>query len=206
MRLEGYTGPMGATWKHYRAQFQDGRAVFETTRPLGRQQGLTIVVAWPKGYVAAPGELARLGYFLRDNRPLAYCALGLIALLGYYVFVWNRLGRDPPRGVVIPRYRPPEGESPASMRYLLEMGYDNRCLVAGILSLAVKGYLVIEQDAGGLFRKGKYTLRRNHDSQTPLSPDERALLHALFDTADSLELDDQNHAVLRRAMSRTRRS
>ena len=204
VRLEGYTGPMGATWKHYRAQFQDGRPVFETTKPLGPQQGLTIVVAWPKGYVEEPGELARLGYFLRDNRPLTYCALGLIALLGYYVFVWNRVGRDPPRGVVIPRYRPPERESPASMRYLLEMGYDNRCLVAGILSLAVKGYLVIEQDAGGLFRNGKYTLRRDHDSQTPLSPDEQALLRALFDTADSLELDDQNHAVLRRAMSLAR--
>ena len=164
------------------------------------------MVTWPKGYVAAPGELARLGYFLRDNRPLAYGALGLIALLGYYIFVWNRVGRDPPRGVVIPRYRPPEGESPASMRYLLEMGYDNRCLVAGILSLAVKGYLVIEQEPGGLFRKGKYTLHRKHDSQTPLAPDEHALLRTLFGTADSLELDDKNHAVLRRAMSRTRRS
>ena len=59
--------------------------LFETTRPLGHHEGLTIVVAWPKGYVAAPGELAQLGYFLRDNRPLTYGALGLIALLGYYV-------------------------------------------------------------------------------------------------------------------------
>ncbi len=200
VRLEGYTGPMGATRRHYRAQLQDGRPLFETTRALGRGEGLTIVVTWPKGHVAAPGELARLGYFLRDNRPLAGGALGLIALLGYYIFVWNRVGRDPARGVVIPRYRPPEGESPASMRYLLGMGYDNRCLVAGILSLAVKGHLVIEQTAGGLFRKGQYTLHREHGSQTPLSPDEHALLRTLG-PADSLELDDKNHAVLRRAMS-----
>ena len=150
VRLEGYTGPMGATRKHYRAELQDGRPVFETTKPLGRHEGLTIVVTWPKGYVAVPGELARLGYFLRDNRPLTYGALGLLALLGYYIFIWNRVGRDPPRGVVIPRYRPPEGESPASMRYLLGMGYDNRCLVAGILSLAVKGYPGDRAGAGRL--------------------------------------------------------
>jgi hypothetical protein len=171
---------MGATWRHYRARLDDGHPLFETTRPLGRQEGLTIVVSWPKGYVTAPGELARLGYFLRDNRPFTWSVLGLIALLGYYLFVWKRVGRDPPRGVVIPRYRPPDGESPASMRYLLAMRYDNRCLVAGILSLAVKGYLTIEQDAGGLFRKGKYTLSRTGSSQTPLSPDERALLRALL--------------------------
>jgi uncharacterized membrane protein YgcG len=197
--LEGYTGPMGATWRHYRAATEDGRAVFETTRPLGRREGLTIVVGWPKGHVTAPGQLARLGYFLRDNRPLTYGVLGLIALLGYYLFIWNRVGRDPPRGVVIPRYRPPEGESPASMRYLLDMGYDNRCFVSGILSLAVKGYLVIEQQAGRLFKKGGYLLHRKYGSQTPLSPDEHALLRTLFGKGDSLELDDKNHAILQRA-------
>lgn len=199
VRLEGYTGPMGATWRHYRAAIDDGRAVFETTRPLGRQEGLTIVVGWPKGHVTAPGELARLSYFLRDNRPLTYGVLGLIASLGYYLFIWNRVGRDPPRGVVIPRYRPPEGESPASMRYLLGMGYDNRCFVAGILSLAVKGHLVIEQQAGGLFKKGGYLLHRKYGSQTPLSPDEHALLRTLRGKGDSLELDDKNHAILQRA-------
>lgn len=109
------------------------------------------------------------------------------------------MGRDPPRGVVVPRYRPPEGESPASMRYLELMGYDNRCFVAGILSLAVKGYLVIDQQGGGLLRKGKYVLQRKEGSTTPLTPDEEALLRALFAGRDSLLLDDQYHTVLQGA-------
>jgi uncharacterized membrane protein YgcG len=197
--LEGYTGPMGATGKHYRSAMQDGRPVFATTAPLGAREGLTIVVTWPKGHVAAPGELARAGYFLRDNRPLSYGALGLLALLGYYIFIWTRVGRDPPRGVVIPRYRPPEDESPASMRYLLAMRYDNRCFVAGILSLAVKGSLVVEQEAGGLFKKGGYILHRKYGSHTPLSTDEHALLRTLFGRGDSLELDDKNHSILQGA-------
>ncbi len=124
---------------------------------------------------------------------------GLVGLLGYYFLVWKRVGRDPPRGVVVPQYRPPEGESPASMRYLELMGYDNRCFVAAILSLAVKGYLSIEQEGGGLLRKGKYSLRRTQGSTTALTADEDALLRTIFANRDALALDDQNHAILQRA-------
>ena len=113
--------------------------------------------------------------------------------------VWKGVGRDPPRGVVVAQYRPPEGESPASMRYLERMEYDNRCFVAAVLSLAVKGYLSIEQEGGGLLRKGKYTLRRTQGSTTPLMPDEDALLRTVFANGDWLLLDDQNHAILQRA-------
>jgi hypothetical protein len=178
---------------------EDGLTVFETTKPLPPQQGLTIVVTWPKGIVTAPGEFASVQYFLRDSKPLAYGLVGLLCLLGYYFLVWKGVGRDPPRGVVVPQYRPPEGESPASMRYLEMMGYDNRCFVAAILSLAVKGYLSIEQEGHGLLRKGKYTLRRIQGSTTPLTPDEDALLRTVLASSDSLLLDDQNHAILQRA-------
>jgi hypothetical protein len=180
VHVEGYTGPMGARGRNYAARLEDGIAVFETTKPLPPQQGLTIVVTWPRGIVAPPGELASVQYFLRDNKPLAYGLIGLLCLLGYYFLVWRGVGRDPPRGVVVPQYRPPEGESPASMRYLEVMGYDNRCFVAAILSLAVKGYLSIEQEGGGLLRKGKYTLRRAQGSTTPLTADEDALLRRVF--------------------------
>jgi uncharacterized membrane protein YgcG len=199
MHVEGYTGPLGARSRNYVARVEDGLAVFETTKPLPPQQGLTIVVTWPKGFVAAPGALAYARYFLRDNRPLGYALMALLCVLGYYFLVWRSVGRDPPRGVVVPRYRPPEGESPASMRYLELMGYDNRCFVAGILSLAVKGYLVIEQQAGGLLRKGKYALQRKAGSSTPLTPDEEALLRSTFAGRDSLLLDDQYHTTLQGA-------
>jgi uncharacterized membrane protein YgcG len=199
VQLEAYTGPMGARGGRYRAQLQDGIAVFETTAPLGAREGITIVVNWPKGLVAAPAQGDRLRYFLRDNRPLSYGLAGILGVLGFYVFAWLRVGRDPSAGVVIPRYRPPEGESPASMRYLRGMKYDNRCFVAGILSLAVKGYLTIEQQAGGLLRSDDYVLHRQRGSQTPLAPDEHALLRTVFETGDTLELDDENHAILQGA-------
>jgi len=201
VHLEGYTGPMGAKWQNIRAQLQDGVARFETTRPLATREGLTIVATWPKGLVRAPTASVKLRHFLRDNRPLTYGALGLLCVLGYYLLMWRRVGRDPAGAVVIPRYQPPEGETPASMRYLQRMAYDNRCFVAGILGLAVKGYLTIEQHAGGFLKKAKYALHRTRGSQTPLGADEHALLREVLGASDTLLLDDENHAILRNAKS-----
>jgi len=197
--LEGYTGAMGDKGKNYSARMDGNEARFETKFALPPRHGITIVVAWPKGFVVPPSGIDRLAYFLRDNRPVCYGLIGLAVLLGYYLFIWRRVGRDPVGGAIIPRYTPPETESPASMRYLMQMRYDNRCFVAGILSLAVKGYLSITQEAGHLFKKGKYILQRESGSQTPLAPDEHKLLSTLLGGIDTLELDDKNHAILQSA-------
>ena len=62
---EGYTGPQGSKEKAYRSSVGlDRSAWFEATALLDAGEGLTIVVGWPKGFVAGPtgGEKAR--YFL----------------------------------------------------------------------------------------------------------------------------------------------
>ena len=52
---EAYTGPQGAKGKDYRSSVDaKGRVRFEATRPLARGEGLTIVVAFPKGFVTPP--------------------------------------------------------------------------------------------------------------------------------------------------------
>lgn len=167
VRLEAYTGPLGARGRAYSAGMRDGLAVFETTQRLAPGAGLTIVATWPKGFVAPPAGADQVFYALGDNRPLLYAMVGLVAILGYYLLVWLKLGRDPQGGVIIPRYQPPAGESPASMRVLSQMGYDNHCFVAGVLSLAVKGYLGIEQSPGGVLKSSHYTLTRKKGSTTP---------------------------------------
>ena len=96
--------------------------------------------------------------------------LGLLLLLTYYYFIWDKVGRDPPGRVVIPEYEMPKNLSAASMRYLLHMGYDNKCFAAGILSLAVKGYLHIQQAAGMLGVGKTFTLiREPNPRDKPLS-------------------------------------
>ena len=122
----------------------------------------------------------------------------LVLLVLYYRAVWRAVGRDPPGRIVVPHYEPPKGQSPASMRYLIRMGYDDRCFAAAVLALAIKGALRIEQRSKGLFgRRSEYTLHRTEPkSAEALSEDEWTLREKLFASATSIELDDKNHVAI----------
>ncbi len=194
LTIEGYTGPTGSKRSDLVAKVVSGsEAHFETSRPLGRREGLTIVFGWPKGLVREPtaGELAT--ELLRDNRHLLASAIGFSILLGYYLLFWSRVGQDPEAGVVIARYEPPDGYSPASMRYIDEMGYDKKCFTAAVINLAVKGFLTIEEDDGayGLVKTAK---------NVEMAPGEEKLAKTLFSGGERIELDNKNHKVMGKAL------
>jgi uncharacterized membrane protein YgcG len=197
--LEAYTGHQGSTEQSFTAGVDGQEAWLEASRPLAPREGFTIVVGWPKGHVHEPGRAERVERTLADNRGLLIALAGLIIVLGYLVWAWTRHGRDPRPGVIFPHYEPPNGYSPASTRFIMRMGYDNRAFTAAVISLAVKGYLEI--DAQG----GKYTLHRRTSAQ-PLAAGEKTLLAALFAGATSIELDNKNHALLARAKLAHQRS
>lgn len=200
---EAYTGPAGARGRDFRVEVLDGVSEFVTTRALTPGEGLTVVVTWPKGHVAPPGDAQRAAWLARDNRPLAWALAGLAALLAYYLLAWFRVGRDPATGLIVPRYEPPPDTSPAALRYLKRMRYDDRCFAGGVLSLAVKGHLAIEQQPAGLLRRGsQYTLVKREGAGEPLADDEQALRQALFAGSDRLELRNDNHARVSSARSR----
>jgi hypothetical protein len=68
LALEAYTGHAGEKGRDWRARVDaEGRARFMTTEPLMPNQGLTIVVGWPKGLVAEPTREQRLARWARDN-------------------------------------------------------------------------------------------------------------------------------------------
>jgi len=201
--LEGYTGPRGSKGRDWSAWMDGEVPTFETTRSLGAREGLTIVVTWPKGYVAPPTGWAGIRHFWRDAWPALVGVGGLLLLLVFYLRAWTEVGRDPKGKIVIPRYTVPEGQSPASMRYLLRMGYDDRCLAAAILSLAVKGFLRIHHSRTGLFGTGsEYALQRlEPPAGDPVSDDEARVLAELFRKGATLELEQENHTILRAARS-----
>jgi uncharacterized membrane protein YgcG len=196
--VEAYTGPQGAQGRDWEADSGPSLATFRSTRGLGPREGLTIVASWPKGHVVPPGLDQRAGYLVRDAWPAGLALGGLVLLLGYYLWVWRRVGRDPPKQVIVPRYEPPAGLSPAAMRFLKRMAYDDRCFAAAVLSLAVKGALRIEQESVGLFnRSRKFTLHRvDAPADAALAEDERVLRDRLFAAASSVELDNANHVLL----------
>ena len=190
-----YTGYQGETGQYAEASVTSGREIeFETTRGLLAQQGLTIALAWPKGVVREPSSSERIMWFLRDNRGALLLLLGLLLPLGWYIFTWNAHGRDPRKGVIIPRFKPPQGLSAAGCRYVLDMGLRSAAFTAAIISLAVKGHLKIDD------QDGDYVLYRNADGGQEVTRGEAAVLTELLPEEESwVELDDENYRKFQRA-------
>jgi len=139
--------------------------------------------------------------------PAVLGLLGLALLMTYYYLTWARVGRDPPGRITIPEYESPRGQSPASMRYLLRMSYDNDCFAAAVLSLAVKRHLTIHQDSGILGFGETFSLVKEHAANSKaLSPDEQQLLVSLFADGDTLVLKNENHARVSEAQTNHRLS
>lgn len=186
--LEGYTGPMGARGKHFFAEvIPEGKAVFKTTKKLDAKEGLTIVVGWPKGFVREPSPREKSVHFLKDNLTLLIVVIGLVLLLLYYVMVWLAAGRDPARGIIMPIYAPSDNLSPAAMRFMVEMGYDDKVFAAAIINMAVKGYLSIGE------RDGTYTLTKTADDSSGLSGEEKKIAAQLFQSGSAIALEKKNH-------------
>ncbi len=187
-QFAAYTGPTGAREQDFTTERPAAdRIVFRTARPLRPGSGLTVAVAWPKGFVRAPSGAAEAARLLSDNAALAVAAAGFVLVLAYYGFIWLRVGRDPARGTVIPLFEPPKGLSPAAMCFVSRMGFDDTSFAAAIVSLAVKGVLRIDDD-GERFR-----LERTSRDESALSPGERAVVARLFAGGDGIELKQANH-------------
>jgi uncharacterized membrane protein YgcG len=192
VRLEAYTGRVGDKGQDFEAHLDiNSVGQFRTTRSLAGGEGLTVVVSWPKGHVVEPSTRQRMDWFLADNGGLAAGVAGLAILLLYYCVTWSRVGRDPQSGIVIPHYNPPKGYSPASMRYVRRMQYDDRAFSVALVNLAVNGHLVIHDD------DGDYVVEKIAGAGGKLAAGESALLKRLFAEGDRLELKKANHARIK---------
>jgi hypothetical protein len=202
IQAAGYTGPMGAVGKDYRVVEADGDAGFATTRSLNPGEGFTIAVAWPKGFVTPPGTDEKIQYLFEDYQGALVGLGGLILLLAYYVAAWWKVGRDPAGGAVIPRFDPPRGISPAGMRFVRKMGFDQKALAVALVSMAVKGFLTIREAADGVF-----TLEQTGGSVSPLSAGEKAVARHLFPpSSQSVTLKNTAHRKIKAATKALRTS
>ena len=201
--IDGYTGAYGSRRQDYSAFVDaEGAAHFEADAPLGPLHGLTIVVMWPKGLVTAPAALDRIMWILKDNVGLVILLVGFAGVFGYSIPVWSRFGKDPEEGVLVTRYEPPQGFSPASLRYIRQMYYDDQTMTAAILNLAVKGYLRIN-DLGS--EHTLFKLEPGPDAPA-LATGEAELYEALFRDGTRVVLEQDNHELLGAAKNAHRSS
>ena len=191
LRVDAFTGLQGQTGKQFRASIDpDGTARFETTRPLGPREGLTIVVGWPKGVVTPPTTMEILSDSVHDNSGLLVGLIGLAVLMLYYLKVWFAVGRDPKPGSIMPVYEPPQSLSPAAVRYLRRMGFDHKTLAAAIIDMAVKGHLRIDQDGDD------YVLARKTAQTSGLTPEEVRISDTLFAGRELVALEQEQYRLL----------
>jgi hypothetical protein len=194
LKYRGYTGSQGEKGKDFMARAGAGEIFFKTTAPLAGHQGLTIAVAWPKGIVQAPTAQDRFAFFLKDNQSAAVGGIWLVLLLGFYLFAWVQVGRDPATGVIIPLYTPPANFSPPAARFVERMGFDDKTFAAAVVDLAVKGTLMIQEN------DGSYTLVKRNNPPASLSGGEQWVAERLFTQGDTLKLENTNHTRIKGAI------
>ena len=196
LQAEGYTGAQGEQGQGFVASIAaPGIARWVLTQPLAPQQGFTVVLGFPKGIVTEPTRTQRSLWLLQDNRGVLVALAGLLLLSFFCLRRWQRVGRDPAPGVIITRYDPPPGYSPAGLRFVQRMGYDTRCFSADLLSLAVAGKLRIHREKGLL--KEDWELEKTGTAGPVSTQETEVLLSRLFaDGTARLELKNTNAATV----------
>jgi uncharacterized membrane protein YgcG len=186
-----YEGPQGSTDSR-RFQGGENRVFFESSRPYAPGEGLTIAVSWPKGFVTEPPPPSLAESISEKGGGLLPIVTGAAVLLAYYLLAWLKVGRDPAKGVIIPRFAPPKGFSPAMVRILWRMKFDNTAYTAGIVNIAVKRGLRIVEN-------GNMRLELAELPPANLSAGERALWDELRKGGTSIELRNTNHRIVNRS-------
>jgi len=203
LRLDAYTGPTGSRANASSAEKLDNGAIWRLDTPLSPGEGMTVTLGFPKGIVQAPSSSERLGWMLRDLAGPLCSFFALVGLLGFYLWLWRRIGRDPAAGTIIVQYEPAEGHSPAGLRFVRRYGYDAVCFSADAVALGVAGVLRIEREKG--FFKDGWSLHRGDTpfkGSTSLASSMQTLAQTLFAGGpSSIKLDESNRVLLMGAKS-----
>jgi len=185
-----FTGKLGATGKDARILTEGNDVFFASTRPFYPGEGMTVAVKLPKGVLDAPSASQQREWWLRDRLALIIAGLGLLIVLAYYYRAWVAVGRDPAAGVIVPRWHPPEGLSPALVNYVDGRGFADggwTALSATALDLAVKGFVTIEDLKNGLIIR-----RTEKKIENSLPVGQRTLLSSIGAPGNSLTIDKAN--------------
>jgi len=195
LRANVFTGAYRASGRNATAEIAGTGVDVRTTSPLGIHEGLTVAVAFDKGSVREPSSLSRFFLYLRSNWPL-----GLpIAAFFFMFWLWWTRGRDPRLRPIAAQYEPPDKLTPGEVGTLIDNSVDMRDITASIVDLAVRGYLVIEEQKKdhllGLTHSKEYVfhLKKPQAEWSGLKPHEQELLGGIFSSGnagDTVSLSD----------------
>jgi len=155
----------------------DSAVYGERKETMPPYHGLTVVLTVPAETIAKPPFTVAAYRFLLPNLGFT---VPIFVGIGMFFF-WIVKGRDPKAGPVVVQFDPPDNLGGAELGAFLDESVDKRDIVAGVISLAVKGYLKLEPKEEGLvFKKRTADLVLTGKSAgADLTPFEKKLLSKL---------------------------
>ncbi len=182
IRANSFTGSYRSTANNAGVEIVGNGVEVHTRDPLRYHEGLTVAVAFDKGFVHEPTAFDNAVLFLRGNWPLG---LPLVAF-GIMFYLWWTRGRDPRLRPIAAQYEPPDQLTPGEAGTLIDNSADMRDITATIVDLAVRGYMVIEEHQKdrmlGLVHDKDYNfiLKKDRSEWAKLKPHEQVLLNGFF--------------------------
>ncbi|KQO78836.1 DUF2207 domain-containing protein [Rhizobium sp. Leaf262] len=185
-----FTGPLGAKGKDARIMTEGNEVFFASTRPFYQGEGMTVAVKLPKGAIDAPSAAQERSWWWQDHLGSVLGVSGFILILLYYYRAWSAVGRDPAKGIIVPRWDAPEGLSPALVNYVDNHGFSENgwtAFSAAALDLAVKGYVVLED------LKSSLVIRRTEKPiKEKLQAGEAKIINTVDEPSLAFEINKKN--------------
>ncbi len=184
------TGDTGSLNSDAIANVQNHQLFVETIRGLGPYQGLTVYSEFDKQAINPPSFWQ--ANLLLDNWKLFGSLILLLAMPIYYFKAWDKVGRDPAKGVVVADYHPVRDLSPAAHRMVVNNNTDEKSFAAAVLNMAVKGYLSIRQES-----KKEFVITKSAKSNTQaLSSGEHIIYDSLFKRGQQISLGKKYNSTI----------
>ncbi|HYE56655.1 MAG TPA: DUF2207 domain-containing protein, partial [Chitinophagaceae bacterium] len=179
------TGRYGSVENNTRTSWDNSYQVFTgtTTRPLDPNEGVTVGIRFPQGF------LTKQDYTLRG---VYWLLLPAIVFLLMYL-VWKRWGKDDPV-TVRTEYYPPDNISPAISGYMIDGMLNRRDLTALVPYWGAGGYLQVreveDESFFGLVKNKEYEFIKLKELPDTAPEFEKTMFHGIFKTGDQVMLKD----------------
>lgn len=194
---DAYTGMYGAAGQDYRYAHNAGAHVFETSRPLNAREGMTVSLSIGKGAIDPPSASDKRANWWALNGSLVVLMFAAMGVSLFHYSAWRRVGVDPQKGPVFPRYEPPKGYSPAAVHYIFHRHMKGHsALIASLVNLGVNKWIKIEP-----IDKKKTTLTRFDEDETgkQVFPAERLLLSKILSQGGSRTIGGKTDTTFAKA-------
>lgn len=187
-----YTGAVGGK-ESSQAVYEwtdEGHLQFDSTRTLAAGEGITVSVAFPKD-IFTPYQLS---FWDMYGWIVSYLFALIVPIGGMFTFFifWLKYGREIKiNKAAMPEYSAPDNLSPMVSKMLMTAGaWKKEIISAGIISLATKGIITIEELKTGLWKNKDFEFKKigSKEAIAKLDAADTKLLNSLFGKGNEIKL------------------